>query len=62
MSPDSSAATRVASRLDGLEDHLVEIVLGLAPPVRVRLEHRLHAGLVADDQNGPVPLALSATG
>ena len=50
-------------RLDGLEDHLVEVVLRLAPPVGVRLEHGLHAGLVARRcMKGPVPLALSANG
>ena len=59
-SPESSAATRVASDLIGGEDHLGEVVLGLAPPVRVRLEDGLHARLVALERKGPVPLALSA--
>ena len=37
---------------DRREDDLLEIVLGLAPPVRVGLEHGLDAGLVALDREG----------
>ena len=37
---------------DRREDDFLQIMLGLAPPVRVRLEHGLHAGLMALDREG----------
>ena len=37
---------------DRREDDFLEIMLGLAPPVRVGLEHGLHAGLMALDGEG----------
>src|SRR5436190_2911768 len=45
-------------RLNGLEDHLVEVVLRLAPPTGERLEHGLHAGLVTDDGEGARTIGL----
>ena len=37
---------------DRREDDLLQIMFGLAPPVRVDLEHGLHAGLMALDDEG----------
>ena len=51
-SPDSSAATRVAAEAIGVKIDLLQIMLGLAPPVRIDLEHGLHAGLMAFDEEG----------
>ena len=62
MSPESRAATRVESIADGVEHRLVEIVLGLAPPVRILPEHGLHAGLMLDDHERAGAVGLEREG
>ena len=57
-SPESSAATRVASLRDDVELDPLEVVLRLVPPVRVRGQHGAAVGLAAPSMKGPVPVAL----
>ena len=57
-SPGKKGCDPRGVRLDGLENHFRQIVLDLAPPVRVRLEYCLHPGLVADKHERPRPVGL----